>query len=260
MEQADLELQLKVWKELAISKQVLMRNAAEALKLDPDCTQEELKAALEGVTKKVAQAEAAVVDAQQKARLSLGAMEQRLNASVLALNAAEATVAELRASQDNYTKSMAIERASVAQELQKLKERVAEKDKALKAINTALADTPENVLKKMNALKKQKQEEADARRQVEASLATLRKEKQQQDKQLATLTENTAKLVTQYRELHAAGATLHDQLKPLAADAPALPELNADLLLSIEDPEAAAKAVEAKSKADGKSKPDHKKK
>lgn len=259
MEQADLELQLKVWKELAISKQVLMRNAAEALKLDPDCTQEELKAALEGVTRKVAQAEAGVVDAQQKARLSLGAMEQRLNASVLAQRAAEATVAELRASQENYTKSMAIERASVAQELQKLKERVAEKDKALKAINTALADTPENVLKKMNALKKQKQEEADARRQVEASLATLRREKQQQDKQLATLTENAAKLVTQYRELHAAGTAMHEKLVPLAPDAPALPELNANLLLNIEDPEAAAKA-EAAAKVDSKSKPDHKKK
>ena len=41
------DLQLKVWKELAISKQILMRAATEALKLDPECTQEELKDALE---------------------------------------------------------------------------------------------------------------------------------------------------------------------------------------------------------------------
>ena len=47
MDQAQLELQLKVWKDLAISKQVLMRTAAIALKLDPDCSQDVLKEALE---------------------------------------------------------------------------------------------------------------------------------------------------------------------------------------------------------------------
>ena len=61
VEQAQLELQLKVWKELAISKQMLMRTAAEALKLDPNCSQEELKAALEAALKKVAEADASVV-------------------------------------------------------------------------------------------------------------------------------------------------------------------------------------------------------
>jgi colicin import membrane protein len=241
VEQADLELQLKVWKELAISKQVLMRGAAEALKLDPDCTQEELKAALEGVTAKIAQAEANVVETQQKAKLSIGVMEQKLTSTVQALGKAEASLAEMRATHENTTKSMAIERASVAQELQKLKDRVAEKDKALKAINTALADTPENVLKKMNALKKQKQEEADARRQVEAALATLRKEKQTQDKRLTGLTENSARLITQYRDLHALTASLHEQLKPLVTDAvalPALPELDGKLIESIESPDA----------------------
>ncbi len=245
MDQADLELQLKVWKELAISKQMLMRAAAEALKLDPDCTQEELKGALEGVTAKIAQAEANVVETQQKARLSVGVMEQRLATSVQALAAAEASLAEIRAAQENSTKAMAIERASVAQELQKLKDRVAEKDKALKAINTALADTPDNVLKKMNTLKKQKQEEADARRQVETALGTLRKEKLVQDKTVASLTENSAKLITVYRDLHALGTSLHEQLKPLVADAktlPDLPELDSKLIESIESPDAKPEA------------------
>ena len=61
---------------------------------------------------------------------------------------------------------------------------------ALKAINTALADTPANVLKKMNALKKQKQEEANARREIESALNTLRSEKRQQDQKLAELQRN----------------------------------------------------------------------
>ncbi|MEQ1580952.1 MAG: hypothetical protein ABL964_10195 [Steroidobacteraceae bacterium] len=245
MEQADLELQLKVWKELAISKQVLMRSAAEALKLNPDCTQEELKAALEGVTAKIAQAEAAVVETEKKTRLSLGVMEQKLAASVQALATTEASLADVRATLENTTKSMAIERASVAQEVQKLKDRVVERDKSLKAINTALADTPENVLKKMNVLKKQKQEEADARRQVETALATLRKEKQVQDKQFSGLTENSAKLVKQYKDLHALTVTLHEQLKPLVtepATVPELPELDAKLIESIESPDAKPEA------------------
>jgi chromosome segregation ATPase len=241
VEQADLELQLKVWKELAISKQVLMRSAAEALKLSPDCTQEELKGALEGVTAKIAQAEAAVVETEKKTRLSLGVMEQKLAASVQSLATTEASLAEVRATYGNATNSMTIERASVVQEIQKLKDRVAERDKSLKAINSALADTPENVLKKMNVLKKQKQDEADARRQVEAALGTLRKEKQVQDKLLAGLTENSAKLVQQYKDLHALTAKLHEQLKPLViepATVPELPELDAKLIENIESPDA----------------------
>jgi hypothetical protein len=40
--QSQQDIQLKVWKELAISKQMLMRMATDVLKLDPECTQEEL--------------------------------------------------------------------------------------------------------------------------------------------------------------------------------------------------------------------------
>jgi len=66
MQPAQFELQLKVWKELAISKQVMMRTAAEALKLDPECTPEELKQALDGALKKVAAADASVVAAKSR--------------------------------------------------------------------------------------------------------------------------------------------------------------------------------------------------
>ena len=81
VEQAQLELQLKVWKELAISKQMLMRTAAEALKLDPNCSQEELKTALEAALKKVAEADASVVTAREQAKSSILAMEQKLAAA-----------------------------------------------------------------------------------------------------------------------------------------------------------------------------------
>jgi colicin import membrane protein len=240
VEQAQLELQLKVWKELAISKQMLMRTAAEALKLDPNCSQEELKAALDAALKKVADADASVITAREQARSSILAMEQKLAAAQKAQSAAEISVAELTAKLENAGQQAAAARAAAAKEIQTFKDRAAEKDKALKAINTALADTPENVLKKMNVLKKQRQEEADARREIESSFTTLRKEKQQQDQKLTALTDNTTKLVTQYRELHEAAGKLHEQLKPLVKDAaelPVLPELNSKLLEDIENPD-----------------------
>ena len=261
--QPELELQLKVWKELAISKQMLMRAATDALKLDPNCSQEELKSALEGVLKKIAKAETEAADARAQAKTTITAMENKVAASERSLATAQASVTQLQAAQENSTKQMATDRAVAAKELQKVKDRVAELDRALKAINTALSDTPENVIKKMNVLKKQKQEEADLRREIESSLNTLRTEKKQVDAKAAA----GEKLATQYRDLHGITVTLHERAKaalPDAKDLPAVPELDAKLLESLgitvaaedkSDDKADAKAGNgAKAKAEGKSK------
>lgn len=247
--QPELELQLKVWKELAISKQMLMRAATDALKLDPNCTQEELKAALEGVLKKIAKADAEAAGAREQAKVAVMAMERKVAANEQALTAAQATAAQLQAAQETNARQMATERAAAAKDLQKLKDRLAEQEKALKAINTALSDTPENVIKKMNVLKKQKQEEADMRRQIEASLNTLRTEKRQQDQKLTDIERSTQKLVTQYRDLHALCVKVHDQAKaalPDAKDLPAVPELDAKLLEEIEQAGSAEAAAKPK--------------
>ena len=256
--QPELELQLKVWKELAISKQMLMRAATDALKLDPNASQEELKTALEGVLKKIAKAETEAADARAQAKTTITAMENKVAASERALATAQASVTQLQAAQESSTKQMATDRAAAAKELQKVKDRVAELERALKAINTALSDTPENVIKKMNVLKKQKQEEADLRREIETSLNTLRNEKKQQD-QKATAGE---KLAAQYRELHEISVKLHERAKSAAPDAkdlPAVPDLDAKLLESLgqtiaEDDKTEAKA-DAKSENGAKSKP-----
>ena len=42
----DVDIQLQVWKDLAISKQILMGAATDALGLDAECSTEELKEAL----------------------------------------------------------------------------------------------------------------------------------------------------------------------------------------------------------------------
>jgi colicin import membrane protein len=237
--QAQQDLQLKVWKELAISKQVLMRAATDALKLDPECTQEELKEALEGALKKVAKADSDLFNAKEEAKVVITALEKKVAASEELLAMAQKTAGEAKAAHEDAVQQIANQRAAAARELQKVKDRLAEREKALKAINTALADTPENLLKKMNTLKKQKQEEADARRQVESALNALRTEKRQQDQKSADVLRNGATLVSRYRDLRALSLQLHEQLQPLVEDAkslPQIPELDAELLEAIEHP------------------------
>ena len=202
VDQQELELQLKVWKELAISKQVLLRTVTDALKLDPACSQDQLKEAIDTFLRKIAKADTEVIAAQNGAKSAIAEMERKLAGIEKAKTIAENTAAQLQTANEKLTREMASERTGLATEMSKLKERVAEKEKQLKAVNTALADTPENVLKKMNTLKKQKQEESDARQKVEASFQTLRREKQDQDQKTAKVQESSAKLVASYRSLH----------------------------------------------------------
>ncbi len=206
MEQAQLELQLKVWKELAISKQILMRSATDALKLDPNCSQDELKVALDAVIKKIAEADSSVgrrppgSQAWRSPRWRRSCRSPRRPAP-WPINSAE----EIRVAQESASRQIEIERANFTKEMQQMKSVVAEKDKTVKAINAALADTPENVVKKLKALRKEKQDEADGRRQAETTMGTLRKEKQQTDEQLTKANEKNAKLVTAYTDTHALG-------------------------------------------------------
>jgi chromosome segregation ATPase len=237
--QAQQELQLKVWKELAISKQILMRAAADALKLDPECTERELKDALEGALSKVAKADTDLFNAKEEAKTAIAALAKKLAATEKDLALAQIAVTEAKAAQEKAIQQITTQRTAAADELQKVKDRLAERDKSLKAINAALADTPENVLKKMNVLKKQKQEEANACRQVESALNALRAEKRQQDQTSADVLRNGTTLASRYRELHALSLQLLEQLQPLVAEAkslPAVPVLDTTLLEAIEKP------------------------
>ena len=46
-----------MWKEITVSKQMLIRTATDALGLDPECSEEEFKAALEKGLKEIAAAD-----------------------------------------------------------------------------------------------------------------------------------------------------------------------------------------------------------
>lgn len=248
MDQAEFELQLKVWKDLAISNQVLIKTATDALGLDPDCSRDKLKTELELGIKKIIQAEASVGNAQEQAALAIAVMEKKMAQSEKAKNIAEAQTAGMLSAKQDAEQAMIVERDAHFKTMKSINAQLAEKDRQLKSINKALADTPENVVKKLKTLKKQKLDETAARKAVEGEAATLRKEKRNQEKRIADLQgtlEGSAKLVTQYRELHALCKTLHDQLKPLVekkSDLPALTKLDDKWLKSIE------KAAEKKDK------------
>ena len=244
VDQSQFEIQLKVWKDLAISKQMLMRSTAEALGLDPNCEQDELKQSLEVNLKRVREAENSVAETQAKARQNILEVERKLDAALRAQKLAEAEMTKMREAQEKAAPSLAAERANAAKEIQNLKSQVADKDKTIKAINVALADTPDNVVKKLKQLKKEKQDEADLRKQIETTFATLRKEKQDQDKEMSELKDNSSKLVGKYRELHEQAGKLHEQLKPLLKDGEelaAIQMLDDKLLDAIVPPEKDAK-------------------
>jgi len=206
VDQAELELQLKVWKDLAISKQILMSAATDALGLDPDCTPEKLKEALDKTIKQGINADAIVSEAREKANQAEAIMEKKMAANDKALLAAEAIKNGAQAAQKKSEQDMAVERAAHIQEMKKIKAQISEKENSLKAIKKALGDTPENVVKKLKTLKKQKDDEATTRKLVEASVTTLRKEKRKLEQSVADMKaalENGKKLAEQYRELHA---------------------------------------------------------
>ncbi|MFA5626920.1 MAG: hypothetical protein WCX90_02240 [Thiohalomonadaceae bacterium] len=228
MAEADLEMQLKVWKDLAVSKQMLIRTATDALKLDPNCSQEEFKAALENAIKRYINADSSVARAQEQARVAISSMEKKLADNEKQMDKAEVARSEAQTRLEKFEQQMMAERSQHGNEIKKLKGTVAEKDRAIKSIHTALADTPENVVKKMKTLRKEKIDEADARKELAAANTTLRKEKQtleQQVKDIETAQENAVKLAEKYRELHGLCVDLHTQLKPLVDDAKTLPEL-----------------------------------
>jgi len=164
VDQAELELQLKAWKDLAISKQILMSAATDALGLDPDCTPEKLKEALDKTIKQGINADIIVSEAREKAHQAEAIIEKKMAANEKALAAAEAIKTGAQVAQQNSEKNMAVERAAHIQEMKKIKAQISDKESALKADKKALGDTPENVVKKLKTLKKQKDDESATRK------------------------------------------------------------------------------------------------
>ena len=124
--------------------------------------------------------------------------------------------------------------ATNAEALKKAKRDVENQKKELKAINTALADTPENILRKLKTLKKQKLDEGNARKTAEEANRKLKKESKEQKEELETLAglkEKSASLLAAYRELESWASTVAEGLAEGTDEAPVA---DAKLLSDIE--------------------------
>ena len=228
----DVDIQLQVWKDLAISKQVLMSAATDALGLDAECSTEELKIALDKAIQRANEADINIKQTREQADAEISAMREQLEAAQKAQREAEAKVENSDKARSAAEHQLNAGKADNAEALKKAKAEVAKKSNELKAISKALADTPENVVKKLKQLKKQKMDEANAKKDVEKKLQSLRKDHGKLEAEVEgqkALLEQAAELAGKYRELHgicSAAAKGSDDIE--------VPDLDEDWLSSFE--------------------------
>lgn len=225
MVQEDIERQLKIWKELAVSKQLLIRAATDALGLDPDCEAGVLKSRLNEAIKRSMEADANVDHAREQARIAVEVMKKKVADNDKAVENARKVEQAAQKKLEKLQQSMESVRSASLEEVKKAKAAVAEKDKNLKAINKALADTPENVIKKLNSLKKQKADATKAQKQAELATRATRKEKQQVQQRLSNVRNSAVTLTKQFRDLHQLCTDMRKQLKPLLSDGSSVPRV-----------------------------------
>lgn len=236
----DVDIQLQVWKDLAISKQILMGAAADALGLDSECSTAELKAALDAAIKRAREADISIVETREKAEQQVAEMKQQLKQAMQARDEAVARVEIAEQARESAEHQLMAGKSDNAEALKKARAEVADKQNKLKAISKSLADTPENVVKKLKTLKKQKMDEAKLRAQAEAKNQSLRKDKTKLEAKLdaqKTTLENSAALVDQLRELHKLCKQANKTIKKLSDnkdDLLQVPKLDEDALQALE--------------------------
>lgn len=200
----DVEVQLKVWKDLAISKQILMGAATDALGLDAECSTDELKTALDEAIKRAREADISIQETRASAEQQVEEYRQRTETAERERTEAEEKVAAAEQARSQAERQLAAGKADNAEALKKARAEVTDKQNKLKAISKSLADTPENVVRKLKTLKKQKMDEAKLRTQAETRLQKTRKEnatlEAKLDAQKATL-ESVGKLLEQVKAM-----------------------------------------------------------
>ena len=215
----DVDVQLKVWKDLAISKQILMGAATDALGLHSECTTDELKTALNEAIKRARDADLTIQETRAQADQQVAEFRERAETAEKARSEAEEQVAAAVEARATAERQLAAGKADNAEALKKLRAEVADKQNKLKAISKSLADTPENVVRKLKTLKKQKLDEAKLRTQAETRLQKMRKEKSTLEAELeaqkATL-KSVAKLLDQVKAMRETCVQAKDTIKGLS--------------------------------------------
>jgi tRNA(Ile)-lysidine synthase TilS/MesJ len=201
----DVDVQLQVWKDLAISKQILMGAATDALGLDSECTTDELKTALDQAIQRARDADINIQQTRSQAEQQIADYKARTDTAEKARAEAEEQVALAVKAREQAEQQLTKGKADNAEALKKARAEVTDKQNKLKAISKSLADTPENVVRKLKTLKKQKMDEAKLRTQAESRLQSMRKEKNKLETELEArkvVLESAATLIEQIRNLH----------------------------------------------------------
>jgi len=235
--QNDTDQQLRIWKDLAISKQMLMAEAASVLKLKDDFTGEDLKAALNTAVKRAREADDDMANTKKEAEAQIADMEATVKKTEKARKEADQLREDALSKQEQAEQQLGNGRRENAEALKKAKRQVEDKQKELKAINQALADTPENIVKKLKALKKQKLDENVARKSAEDANRVLKKENKEKTEELDTLKDlsgNSAKLLEAYRELRQWSDNASTKLKEASVEVDDVPDIDASVLAGIE--------------------------
>ncbi len=236
----DVDIQLQVWKDLAISKQVLMGAATDALGLDAECTTAELKLALGQAIERARNADINIHETRAKADQEISDYLEQVAVAEKARAEAEQLAADSVAAREQAERQLSSGKADNTEALKKAKAEVIDKQNKLKAISKSLADTPENVVRKLKTLKKQKLDETRVRNQAESKLLATRKEKSKLEAQLETqktVLDETASLIEQIKSLHAlcqkAESTI-EKLSDKKKDQIEVPELDQKQLETLE--------------------------
>jgi len=221
---------------------MLIHTVTEALSIDPDCADEELKAALDAGVKRIQDAQTLVSAGEEKNKLAIADIEKKRLVTENARLRLEAEFKELTAEKEKVDALLEATKKSAADESNKLKTQLEEKTKALKTINTQLGDTPQNVTKKLKALNKKKFDETTARQRAEEELKVAKKAKSELTKEAKADTAKIEKLIEGYKALQAYCDSQYDQLKALIDDKESLvtpPKLDNELLGIVETEESA---------------------
>lgn len=228
----DVEVQLKVWKDLAISKQILMGAATDALGLDAECSTDELKTALDEAIKRARDADITIQETRARADQQIEEYRHRAETAERERTEAVEKVATAEQARAQAERQLAIGKADNAEALKKARAEVTDRQNKLKAISKALADTPENVVRKLKTLKKQKMDEARLRTQTETRLQKLRKENSTLEESLAAqkaTLESVTKLLEQVKAMRQTCLQAEETIKRLSdkkADQISLPDFD----------------------------------
>ena len=251
MNQSKTEEQIKIWKDLAISKQMMMHEAANGLNLKPDWTQEDLKVALDTAIKRATEADENMSRTLSEAEESVKDMQLKLQTAESAQAEAEARATSANIAKQQAEQQLANGRKDNADVLKKAKQQLADKNRELKSINSALADTPENIVKKLKTLKKQKYDEARARIRAEDANRNLKKEQKILEEKLEEQQKKAdqgVELASHYQDLREFCESQQEALKAAGIDVKDLPEIDVAILETLE-PVVEAEAIEVSAAA-----------